>query len=300
MRITQLMTQDTILSDLETASTRLSQTQEELASGYRINKPSDDPYGTSQAISLQSELDATNQYQTNVSEGTGWLNVTDSALTQINDALERVRELTVEGASGSQSASDRQDSATEINQLIDSIKEDADASYEGRYVFAGTATQTAPYTVGGADTYNGDSGTVAREIGPGVSVQINVLGSDLLGSGSGDGKLLDVLRTISQHLTSGTTADLNALQTTDLQNLDASLDTLTGMQATVGATTDRLQSATSRLEDVQEAVTQQLANVQDADMAQTMTNFSTEQAAYEAALQAGANILQSSLLNFLQ
>lgn len=72
------------------------------------------------------------------------------------------------------------------------------------------------------------------------------------------------------------------------------------MQATVGATTDRLQSASSRLQDVQQSVTQLLSNVRDADMAQTITNFSTEQAAYQAALQAGANILQSSLLNFLQ
>lgn len=299
MRITDSMRRDTILSDLETASQRLSQTQEQLASGYRINKPSDDPYATGQAISLQSDLAATKQYQSNVAEGNAWLSVTDTSLSQINNALQRARELAVQGASDSGGAVARQAAAQEINQLIDTVKQSADAAYEGRYVLGGTATGSPPYAVGGSDAYGGDSGTVAREIGPGVSVQVNVLGSSLLGSGGGDGKLLDVLRGILQHLTSGTTADANALRTTDLKGLDASLNTLTGLQATVGATTNRLDSATSRLSDTAISTTKLLANVEDADMAQTMTTYTTQQAALQAALQAGANILQSSLMNFL-
>ncbi len=299
-RITDQMRQSTILNDLELASNRLSQTQETLASGYKIDKPSDDPYGTSQTLTLQSSLDATQQYQSNVAEGTSWLNVTDTALSQINNVLQRARELTVEGANDASGTAGRTAAAAEINQLIDSIKQSADAAYEGRYVLAGTASSSPPYAVGGSDAYAGNSGTVAREIGPGISVQVNVDVSSVLGSGGGDGKLIDTLRNISAHLTGGTTADADALRTTDLQGLDQALSGLTQLQADVGATTSRLTSAQSSLQDVQLSTTQLLSNVRDADMAKTMTDYSTQQAAYQAALQAGANILQSSLMNFLK
>ena len=299
LRITDSVRQATILQDLQNAANQLSQTQETLASGKRINQPSDDPFGTSEALSLSSNLAANSQYQRNVTEGEGWQNVTDSALTSINNSVERVRELVLEGSSDSAGPDARKAAAQEIDQLIDSIKQDADSTYEGRYIFAGTKSGTKPYAVGGADAYAGDGGVVAREIGPGVSVQVNVLGSDLLGSGSGDGKLLDTLRGISAHLQGGSTADMNALRGSDLQGLDQNLSAIAQAQATVGATTNRLQSASSRLQDMAQTTTQLLSNVQDADMAQTMTDFSMQQAVYESALRAGANIVQESLLNFL-
>jgi flagellar hook-associated protein 3 FlgL len=71
------------------------------------------------------------------------------------------------------------------------------------------------------------------------------------------------------------------------------------MEANVGAVTDRLNLASNRIQQLQISDTASLSNVQDADMATTAINFSTEQAAYSAALRAGANIVQTSLLNFL-
>ncbi len=68
----------------------------------------------------------------------------------------------------------------------------------------------------------------------------------------------------------------------------------------MGAVTDQLSMASSRLSSLQLNDTQVLSNTEDADMAQTEINFSTQQAALQAALQAGAKIVQTSLLNFLQ
>jgi flagellar hook-associated protein 3 FlgL len=300
LRITDEMRQATVLADLQDASTRLSKTQEVMASGRTINQPSDNPYGTSQALGLSSDLSATGQYQRNVSEAMGWQNVTDSALTTMNNSVQRVRELLIQGSSDSAGPDARSAAAQEIDQLIESVKQDGDATYEGRYVFAGTATGTKPYAVGGSDAYAGDSGAVARAIGPGVSVQVNVLGSTILGSAGGDGKLLDTLRNISAHLKGGTTADMDALRTTDLAQLDQNSSTIMQAQATVGATTNRLQTADSRLQDVSLATTQLLSNVEDADMAKTMTDFSMQQSVYQAALRAGANIVQDSLMDFLR
>jgi flagellar hook-associated protein 3 FlgL len=129
-----------------------------------------------------------------------------------------------------------------------------------------------------------------------------VLGSDVLGNGqaAADGKLLDVLRDISDHLKSGTVADANTLRTTDLQALDANLDAIGQVRATVGATTNRLESADSRLQQVEESTTKLLSDVEDADMAKTYVDFSMQQSVYQSALRAGANIVQQSLLDFLR
>jgi flagellar hook-associated protein 3 FlgL len=284
-------------------STRLSKTQERLSSGKQITRASDDPYGTSRALTLSGDIAGTQQYQRNVSEATAWEDVTDSALSKITDAVNRARELAIQGASDASGQSARTAAAAEIDQLIASVKQEANASYGDRYVFSGTKTDVQPYNVQSAsDAYSGNTGVVAREIGPGVSVTVNVLGSDILGQGqaAGDGKLLNVLRDISDHLKSGTVADMNTLRTTDLKGLDTNLDLISQTRATVGATTNRLESADSRLQDVEGSITKLLSDVEDADMAKTAVDYSMQQSVYQSALHAGANIVQQSLLDFLR
>jgi flagellar hook-associated protein 3 FlgL len=133
-------------------------------------------------------------------------------------------------------------------------------------------------------------------------VQVNVVAKDVLGDGqaSGDGLLLDTLRDVTQHLRGGTTADMDALRTTDLKSLSTNLDNLSKVRATVGATTNRLETADARLQEVEESTTKLLSDVEDADMAKTMVDYSTQQSVYKSALQSGANIVQSSLLDFLR
>jgi flagellar hook-associated protein 3 FlgL len=301
-RITSNMISRSVLADLNDVSQRLSKTQQRMSSGKQITRASDDPYGTSRALSLRGDIAGTQQYQRNVSEATAWQSITDSALSKVTDALHRARELSIQGASDASGPAARNAAAAEIDQLIESVKQEMTASYGGRYVFSGTATTTPPYTVGGPDTYAGNAAAVAREIGPGVSVQVNVIGSTILGNGqaANDGKLLDVLRDISQHLKSGTVVDMNTLRTTDLKGLDTNLDAINQARATVGATTNRLESADSRLQETEESLTKLLSDVEDADMAKTYTDFSMQQSVYQSALQAGANIVQQSLLDFLR
>ena len=301
-RITNLMISRSVLGDLNDVSNRLAKTQQRMSSGKQITRPSDDPYGTSRALTLRSDVAATQQYQRNVGEAIGWQNITDAALSKINDAVQRARELTIAGASDSAGVAARNSAAAEIDQLIEAVKGEANASYGGRYVFSGTDTNIRPYAVGGADAYAGNGAAVAREIGPGVAVQVNVVGQSLLGDGqaANDGKLLDTLRDIAQHLRGGTVADGNALRSTDLKALDTNLDALTQARATVGATTNRLEAADSRLAQTEESATKLLSEVEDADMSQTLIDFSMQQNVYQSALRAGSNIIQQSLLDFLR
>jgi flagellar hook-associated protein 3 FlgL len=300
-RITALMTSQATTADLATDFDRLSDTESELSSGKSINQPSDNPYGASVVLSLNSQLSALSSYAGNISDGTNWLNTASGALSDIQNMVQTVRELTVEGANGTNSATSDQSAAQEVNQLIDQIKQTANTSYNGSYVFSGTATTTAPYETGANDAYQGNSGTVTREIGPGSNVQINTNIAGILGSGSGsnDGLLLSTLRQISADLSSGTSAAQTSLGTTDLSALDANLNSLEATQANVGSITNRLSIASAGIQSTQSADNTELASTQDANMAQLATTYSTESAGYQAALQAGAQIIQESLLNFL-
>jgi flagellar hook-associated protein 3 FlgL len=91
-------------------------------------------------------------------------------------------------------------------------------------------------------------------------------------------------------------ADLSANQLTNLQN---SLNSLEQLQANVGAAQNRLTLAGDRIQGLQNSDTAALSNDEDVNMAQAVTTFSSEQAAFTAALKAGANIVQSSLMDFL-
>lgn len=301
MRVTTMMSTRAVVRDLNDGLGRLSELQQRLSSGKQITRPSDDPYGTSRALALRGELAGLEQHQRSVADGTGWLNTSDTALSQISDSLQRVRELLVQAGSDAAGPQARSAIADEVDQLIDSVKQEADVQYGGRYVFSGTATDTPPWPLGGPDGYAGDGGTITREIGPQVELAINVDLRTLLGDGQAarDDRLLHVLRDVSDHLRGGTAADADALRGADLRRLEASLDALNGIRADVGARTNRLATAGARLGSLAVNATQLLSQTEDADMAQTITDYTTQQAAYTAALRAGSNIVQSSLLDFL-
>jgi len=133
-------------------------------------------------------------------------------------------------------------------------------------------------------------------------VQINARASDLFGSGqaAGDNKLLDNLRDIADHLRSNATVDRDALRNGDLKNLSDNLDTLNSARATLGATQARLDSAKSRLADVETTTTQLLSETEDTDLAKAILDLTNQQNVYQAALRSGASIIQPSLLDFLR
>jgi flagellar hook-associated protein 3 FlgL len=301
-RITPAMISGTTLRDINAQLSALQRSESELSSGKSIQQPSDNPYGASRALELQSAIAGLTSYATNAQDGISWTQTASSALSSINNIAQRVRELLLQASNGVDNPIDREAIAEEVSQLTETVKSDADTQYAGQYVFAGTATETLPYKAGaGADEYQGNAGSVTRAIGPGATLAINTNISSLLGNGqgAGDGKLLDTLRTIIGHLRGGTPAEVEALGSTDLKSLDANLDALTTMQAGVGAITDQLQTSASRVQELQIGDTQALSNTQDADIAKVSIAFSSQQAAYNAALHAGASIVQMSLLEFL-
>jgi flagellar hook-associated protein 3 FlgL len=299
-RITNDMLTSSTLNDVNAALAALQRSSEELSSGRRILQPSDDPYGASHAIDLQSQLDGLGTYASSVQDGTSWAQASEGAMANIGEAVQRARELVVQASNGTYNAGDLHNIALDIAQLTEAVKLAANTQYAGQYVFSGTATTTAPYAQGEEDTFKGNTEQIARAIGPGTSIAVNSDLSSLLGNGAAaeDGKLLDTLRTIARHLNEATPESREALAG-DLKNLDTNLGSLTALEATTGARTDQLRTASTRIETLQSSLKQTLSNTEDADFAKVSMAYSNEQAAYQAALRAGATIVQESLLNFL-
>lgn len=296
-RITSSMVHRGVLADLNNVASKLADTQRKMATGKELTRPSDDPYAVGRALGLRTDLGGLTQYRDNIAEAESWASSSDTALGTITDIAHRSRELLVRGASGTTTPKDRAVIADEIDQLIDSAKQDVNADLGGRSLFSGTATNVKPYDLT-TDTYHGDTGDVVRTIGPGVSVVVNVRASDILGNGT-DGKMINTLRDIAAHLRGGTTADQAALSGTDGAAIDSSLDTLLSARAQIGAVSNRLSAADDRLGDLEESSRNLLSKTEDADMAATLIDYSMQQSVYQSALRAGAGIVQASLLDFL-
>jgi flagellar hook-associated protein 3 FlgL len=323
-RITSQMIGNSTISSIESDLTNLSQTQEDLSTGFQINNPSDNPYGAALTISLNGQVNAYSAYQSNVTQGTAWVESASSSLESIQQTAQTVREMVVEGANGTMSSSDLADSAQQVLQYMSQIKESADSQYDGSYIFSGDAVNTEPYNTAATaadppteDKFSGNTNSISYAIGPSTQVPVNANLYNVLGNGNtgglagsssngggavqsdGSGGLLATMRTIYNDLTGtngGTQSDLG----NQLNNLDSNLSSLESVQATVGATQDSLQMASTRLTSLSTSAKTDVGNVEDTDMAEATVTFSSEQASYQAALQSTADIIQTSLLNFLQ
>jgi flagellar hook-associated protein 3 FlgL len=312
-RITTQMLDNTTVNTIDNDLNQLDQTQETLSTGFQINEPSDNPTGAAMTLSLQGQVSAYAAYQQNITQGVATVETESTSLQQIQQVVQSAQSLTVEAANGTMSSNDLQDAAAEIEQYIAQIKQTADTQYDGSYVFSGSAVDTAPWQADASqsDTFAGNTDSVNYSIGPSTQLPVSANLYSVLGDGvgtggaftpgatagaTGTGGLLSTLRTIYTDMTTDDQSDLG----NQLTNLSTNLSALESVQADVGATQDRLQMASSRIQSLSSTDTVELGDVYDTDMAAATTSFTTEQAGYEAALQSTSDIIQTSLLNFLQ
>jgi len=256
-------------------------------------------------MALRQSLEGNRQYQRNVQDAQGWATMTEDGLDDITANVSLARDLLVQASTDSSDPAARQAIAAQMGQLIEAIKQGAAKTYNGSYVFSGSETSVRPYVTGADDTYHGNEGGfnpavvgIVREIGPGVTLTINSIGRDVLGDGqtAGDNKLLHVLRDAVDHLNAGDGPNLRQ----DLSRLDTNLDHILEVRAANGARSQRLETALGRLQQTEETTLGQLSDTEDADIAETLIELNSQQAAYQAALRAGANLMQSSLMDFLR
>jgi flagellar hook-associated protein 3 FlgL len=291
-RITTRSMYNSTLSQLQASQTRISRLQSQMSSGKRITKASDDPSGAASAMQMRGELSRYTQYDRNSSDGLAWLGTIDSTLQSMTTSMNRVRQLVVQGSStGAMSATDRQALATEVSGLQQSLMGAANTTYLGRPVFGGTTSGSVAYDSTG--TYVGDSHVVTRAVGDNQTVRVDLTGPEAFSAGGTD--LFSLLGKVQTDLTSNT-AGLGA----DLTSIDAVMNQMRTGLSDVGARYSRIETLTTDAASRSTDLTSTLSQVEDSDLAQTVTELSVAQAAYQATLQSTAKVIQPSLMDYLK
>lgn len=296
MRITNNMMVNNFMRNINRNLNDLDATQMKLASGRTIQKPSDDPIGVTNSLRWRTGLTEVGEYLDKTEEAANWLDTADSALDSLTSVIQRVRELTVRGATSSLSETDRAAIAAEIDQLKEQVGQIANADYGDKYVFAGSKTNVPPYDPATYDPstgvgWNGNSDPIKLEVGMGIQVQVNSDGGQIF---NGTPRIFEVLGAISDHLKNDP-SQLDA----DLAQIDLIKENVLNERSYLGAKINRVELHQARLEDLELNYTELLSQNEDADMAEVYMNLNMQESVYRASLSAGSRIIQPSLVDFL-
>lgn len=293
MRITERMLTAQLLTNLTRTRRRLQDYEDQLSSGMRLTRPSDDPSNLARDLRLRSGLGETKRFLANVDDAVNWMSMTEAALQSVTDALQRARELAVAGGGNAVSQSSLNAIADELEQIFQHLVETGNTHFDGRYLFSGYKTETRPFIPAAGDppvAYQGDGGLMEREIGVGSTITINLPGDQVfMEAFSTLQKLIDGLR-------SGSTDRVTAR----IGELDGVLDQAVSTRSWLGARINRLELVRARLLDTQMNLTRLLSEVEDVDVARTVVELSSAEKMYQVALSVGAKVVQPSLLDFLR
>jgi flagellar hook-associated protein 3 len=311
---------NSFLSDMKTNLSNMKSIQSQITSGKEINKPSDDPFKVARSMQLNSAINANKQYNQNIKDTGNYLDVTDTALNQSENVLQRVRELLIAAGNGTYETEEKLAIKNEISQKIAELSQDINTNFDGSYVFGGSRGTTKPlnedcsyYIAAGttdAAELNKIKAKLSTEISPGVEINYNVSASDIMEFTNENGDSINLKNLLSQivnHLDGksddGAIADANAgasLGGKDLQGITDSINNILKIRSQVGANQNRMESAQFKNEDENYNLTDILSSIEDIDITQKIMEYSTMQTVYTASLQTSAKVIQPSLLDFLR
>jgi len=147
MRITQNMIYDRSLLYMNSSLSRLADLEEQTSTEKRINRPSDDPSGYFEARELSTNIRAIDQYSDNADAATGWLNLADSVLLQASTIVTSIEEKAQQAATGTLTATDRENVAVQVRQLFEELVTLANSDFSGNSIFAGQKTDGAAFAM---------------------------------------------------------------------------------------------------------------------------------------------------------
>jgi flagellar hook-associated protein 3 FlgL len=268
-----------------------------LATGRRINVPSDDPVGTTRAMNLRTNITNAEQFLENIREAATFASESEAALRAIIDNYHRARELTLQGANGTLNQQQRDAIALEINQILEAVVDLANTQSNNRYLFSGTRTRVAPYVpnvVAGEITwaaYAGNSERFSTLVSPGVTIEMNEPGDAVFLN-----QPFQTLARIRNDLRAG---DTDSLSNVRIGEIDAVMTALLDATALFGAKMNRLDLIGQRLQDQSLTFRTRLSETEEADFMETAVRLEAQEIALQAALNASARVLQPSLLDFI-
>lgn len=289
MRITQSMLSNNMLRNLSTSYNKMGKIQEQVLSGKKVNRPSDDPVVVMKGMGYRIQVDKVAQYQRNLGEVHSRLDSADDSLDTVGKALGRASELANKAANDVLTLEDREKIQSELKQIREQIQDMANTKVGDKYIFSGTKTSTPLYNNGypTAPIPAGFTNSVEIEVFDGVSLEVNTKAAKLF---SDIDKVFDDMANATDH----------AGYSTAMTAIDAQLGEVLTARADIGARQNRAEMMENRLSAHEGIAKKQMSDNEDVNQAEAITEMITQESIHRAALSVGARIIQPSLVDFLR
>jgi flagellar hook-associated protein 3 FlgL len=297
MRVASLSTTDAIIRQIDSLSSQQANLQTEVSTGQKITNPEDDPSGFNTALTLEDDLSTVQQYGDNATQALTVAQASSSSLTSLQTVSNRAGELATLGT-GTLGASAMQSYGTETNSLIQEAVQAANSSFNGAYLYGGTADGSPPFTVTEDSsgnitgvTYAGNSTQAEVPLSGSTSVAPNTDGT----TNAGIATFINNLISLRDALNSGDTTAVSNTQ----QGLTDGENVIVSAIATNGAVQGQIQAAQTQQATDTTNLQSDLSSEVDADLPTTITQLDQAQTAYQAALQSAVSTMQLSILNYI-
>ncbi len=289
MRVTPGISDRNFLTSVEKLNSLLDDANQQVSTGKKLLHLQDSPSGSSEMVGLRDELSRIDQYKANLDYGNLFLGVADSALSSAHDLVTSIFTKGSEAATGTVTAEERATIAQEIRAMRDQLLAIANTTAQGRYLFAGSRITAPPFSISGDTvTYQGDQEVNKIAIGDGLDVQAGVAGGDVL---------TPVFQAISTLLTAIDGDDVSAIKAA-LPGFESALSGINQSRGTVGAALTRLQGNATELDTRKTTLHSLQSSLEDANLAQAITQRNQLQSALEATLTVQATA-RKSLFDYL-
>jgi flagellar hook-associated protein 3 FlgL len=287
MRVASKSIYDSVKYNLDNITESLSKANKTVSSGKRITELSDDPVGLIQALDIKSTLSSIEQLERNIDLGESWLNSAESALSSVQDLISDTKALCVQMATATTGEAERASAAGTIQNTIDEIISLANTEVNGRYIFAGSNTDSVPFDENGS--YSGDNNPFAIKIGKDAALTIGNDGEAVFG---------DVFQTLSDLKDALEGNNIEGIEAA-MDNLDDDFDHITAKISDIGSKLTRTTVKKEILSDMNLSNTDRLSKIEDADIAEAIIDLEEITLVYEAALSASTKVMGLSLLDYL-
>lgn len=267
--------------------------QDQLATGKKITRPSDDPVVAMKGITYRTNLMEVEQYKRNFSEAYTWTENTDAALDKATQGLQRLRELTVQASNDTYEGNQRKAIEEEIKQLKEHLVTIANTKVGDKYIFNGTNTSKEPVTTnagGTVATTSTNANEVKIELSKGIYIGVNVPGNKLFNA--------DFFKRIEDLQTKlmSNAGDIDA----SLKDLDDNINAVLSVRSEIGARQNRIEMMETRIDEQEVIANRVLSENEDVDIERVITDLKTQESVHRAALGVGSRIIQPTLMDFLR
>jgi flagellar hook-associated protein 3 FlgL len=297
-RYTDSVSASRFITNISAARERMSTAQEQIATGKRINRPSDDPSGASIVLRVRTSQASIDQFFKNAGFAEDTLKVGDSALETYEQSLDQARALLSQGVSDTTDASARKAIATQLDSLRNRILTIANQRFGDQFVFGGTRQDVAPFDVNGIPSAQPTSQQYIQLDPDGAPTAIGVTADNLFSTGGGD-----IFQTLSNAAAAlrgtGDPAADRATLTGSLDQLTALGDQTRIARAQIGAGLERVDNASEQLKARSLTLEEKAQRVEGADFVESVVNLTESQRVFEALLQAKSVTERRSLLDLL-